>query len=341
MIDWAFVLTPLLVLPIVLVFRFVGCETFHGSDAPVPPPNPPPTFIPYWQYILGMPGNPGTVPNPAAKPIRADIIGYWRLVDDPTLGVAKDETGFQNGVYVKGLPIAGAAGSATDPGSEAAPGGWVTGEKSLISTDPVSTTCSFFYGGYVVIPYKPGLYTAEMTIECWIKTKWSMMEGYAHTLFFAGGHYTAPSDMTARYHGFQFYGDGYNLWQTFFNQQANPGETPIALNHSALGTEDDVPTHLAFVLRRDSSAVIHVELWVDGKSVGSAAVGVFDRPEGAPFYIGIMNASTADPPDPMNVVQSQPILSSIQEVVLYSKALSAEEIANHVAVASNPRPSGA
>jgi hypothetical protein len=43
----------------------------------------------------------------------------------------------------------------------------------------------------------------------------------------------------------------------------------------------------------------------------------------------------------MHVVQSQPVLSSIQEVVLYSKALSAEEIANHVAVASNPRPSGA
>jgi hypothetical protein len=148
--------------------------------------------------------------------------------------------------------------------------------------------------------------------------------------------------MTARYHGFRIYGDGYNLWQTFFYQQANPGQTTVSLNQSALGTEDDVPTHFAVILRPDSSAVIHVELWVGGKLIGSAVVGgVFDRPEGAPLYIGILNTSTADPPNPMNTVQSQPILSSIQEVVLYSKALSAAEIANHVAVASNTRPSGA
>ena len=36
MIDWFVLLTPLLVLPILLLFRFVGCNWVYGLDATVP-----------------------------------------------------------------------------------------------------------------------------------------------------------------------------------------------------------------------------------------------------------------------------------------------------------------
>ena len=40
MIDWAVVLTPLLVLPIVLLFRFIGCGELHGApEETIPPTN--------------------------------------------------------------------------------------------------------------------------------------------------------------------------------------------------------------------------------------------------------------------------------------------------------------
>src|SRR5450631_3969026 len=95
MIDWAFVLTPLLVLPIALMFRFVGCTSFSAADAPTPVDKPPR----YRDYIMAVPGNPGTVKNPGVKPNAADVIGYWRLVDAAST-VAKDEKGFQDGAYV-------------------------------------------------------------------------------------------------------------------------------------------------------------------------------------------------------------------------------------------------
>jgi len=76
MIDWAFVLTPLLVLPIALMFSFVGCSDFgEGPSAVVKPPR-------YRDYIMGVHDNPGTVPHPDFKPNVADVIAYWRLVDD-------------------------------------------------------------------------------------------------------------------------------------------------------------------------------------------------------------------------------------------------------------------
>ena len=78
MIDWTLVLTPLAVLPIVLLFRFVGCAAIAGleepealppDDIPLPerPPPPPPATPPpppppppvdtkppnYRKYILG------------------------------------------------------------------------------------------------------------------------------------------------------------------------------------------------------------------------------------------------------------------------------------------------
>src|SRR5215212_2990021 len=102
MAEWAFLLTPILVLPIVLLFRFVGCGTqlnISGDEYTGPPR--------YRDYIMGEPNNPGVVKNPNVVPTKADVtahlVAYWRLVDSwkivesPSGKIAKDEKGFRDG----------------------------------------------------------------------------------------------------------------------------------------------------------------------------------------------------------------------------------------------------
>src|SRR5260370_8652078 len=92
MTEWAFLLPPLLVLPIVLLFRFVGCGTqldIRPDDTLTTPPR-------YRDYILGEPNNPGLVKNDKVVPNRADIIAYWRLVDASPNTVPIDQKNFQN-----------------------------------------------------------------------------------------------------------------------------------------------------------------------------------------------------------------------------------------------------
>src|SRR5512135_3577136 len=139
MTEWAVVLTPLLVLSIVLLFRFVGCGLDVVGQAPPKPPD-------YRKYILGDPNNPGEVLHPKVKPNGADVTAYWRLVDDASATAAKDEKGFQDGNYR----------TSTDP--DTVPGDFVTGQSSLILSDP-GVMGRLFNGGYVLVPAKSNLFT--------------------------------------------------------------------------------------------------------------------------------------------------------------------------------------
>ena len=123
----------------------------------------------YPKYLMGDAKDVTTQKNPGVHPKKADIIGYWRLVDaegDP----AKDEVGFQNGLYksagAKAISVAG------EDDSESAPGIFLVGQPSLVKSDPMST-CRFFIGGHVVIPFKSGLYSTAFTIEAWVEAQWT------------------------------------------------------------------------------------------------------------------------------------------------------------------------
>src|ERR1700730_6402710 len=96
MTEWAFIMTRILVLPIVLLFRFVGCGTMLTIQ---PDPNTGPPR--YRDYILAEPNNPGVVKNAGVVPNKADVIAYWRLVDASTNTVASDEKYFQDGTYTQ------------------------------------------------------------------------------------------------------------------------------------------------------------------------------------------------------------------------------------------------
>jgi hypothetical protein len=304
MIDWAFVLTPLLVLPIALMFSFVGCSDFgEGPSAVVKPPR-------YRDYIMGVHDNPGTVPHPDFKPNVADVIAYWRLVDDAANTVANDEKGFQHGAYVTK--------------SDAAASGFFTGQPGLITTDP-GMMCRLYDGGYVQIPFKHELYTDDFTVEAWIKPQWgTATTGFTHVLFTAGGHYSRPfsGGEPPRFVGFTILVGKDNHWQVFMFPHVGAvfSVTPLVLPNKR--------THFALTVKRDVGQS-HVTLFVDGKQFGPENIGLFTKPDGAPFLIAINNTESS----PFNPIKPiDPIIANVQEVVLYRKALSLEEVQNHIAL---------
>lgn len=324
MIDWAFVLTPLLVLPIALLFRFVGCTSFGTAPSPEATIDKPPR---YRDFIMGAPNNPGTVKNPGTKPNAADVIGYWRLVDDAASTVAKDEKGFQNGAYVatpSGLP--GIPVSSPGGGSEAAPGTFVTGQTGLVATDPAAM-CRFYNGGHVEIPFKSGLYTDDFTIEAWVELQWgSTTVGFEHVLFTAGGHYSRPfTGEPAGYVGFTIFADKDNRWQALLSPSVGPVfSTPPLIPRTGR-------TYIALSVQRDGGQR-KVTLFVDGKTAAIGGIGFYATPDGAPLVIAVGNTDVS-PTNP--VAPTKPMIARIQEVVLYRKALSLEEVENHFGINPN------
>jgi hypothetical protein len=178
----------------------------------------------------------------------------------------------------------------------------------------------------VLVPYKDGLYTDEFTIECWIEANWTKAPGYEHTLFSAGGNYRVPLSPTTNLtdQGFRIFADRDNKWQMNIFSSAGGvvfGSPPLVPR--------DAKTHLAVTVEKDPTNVSQrtVTLYVNGKSAAIQSAPFYTPADKAPLLIGVGDA--AHPLDANSPRATQPVLSPIQEVVLYRKVLSADEIANH------------
>jgi hypothetical protein len=322
---WAFVLAPLALLPVILLFRFVGCGLDVRGTAediplperkpPVPPDTgpevpPPPVHIPppnYQAYVLGLPS----------------VIAYWRLTDAPASTTAEDLRKFQDGEYKDGYALAAIAPTQAQPGSKPRnPAYFVTGQDSLIDSD-LSAKCRLFEGGHVFVPFKPGLYSDEFTIEAWIKSD-GFETDFQYTLFDAGGNYAVPPSQTAQ-RGFRLFINREKSWQVRLGQTgpdlfaSPPIVPPGGRSHVALTVEVDG----ADPLKKK------VSLYLDGKLVGPVTADAYLRPDNAALFIGVEN----DQPNPATAPRLKyPLLSRVQEVVLHGKALSESEIKMHVEI---------
>ena len=339
-ILWTFLLAPLLVLPILLLFRFVGCGldvVGTGSPAEQPPaqPPPPPASLPppsqpsqpsqppsdgkppnYRDYIMGE-STTGTPKHPI-KPNKADVIGYWRLTDPAGSTVAKDEKGFQDGTYVSGTALLNVNPTAGIGGSEAAPGD-IEGKPGLIVSDPAALGRSF-KGGFVRVPFKPDLYTDEFTIEAWILPP-ALRPNYEHILFDCGGRYALPGS-TARDRGFRVFEDRAGHWQV----RVAIGATDVYVSPPLVPRPDR--SHFALVMQNSGAAgAKQLMIYVGGKLTVSETLPSYARPDNVPLFIGVENTTTTVAGNP---VFRHPFMSQIQEVVLHKKPLSADEIENHV-----------
>jgi hypothetical protein len=329
MTEFAFILAPLLVLPLVLLFRFVGCGLDVTGLAPppsLPPPSQPsqPSQPPsdgkppnYRDYILGE-STTGTPKHPI-KPNKADVIAYWRLTDPAGSTVAKDEKGFQDGTYVSGTALPNVNPTAAIGGSEAAPGDIEEGKTGLIVSAPDALGRAF-KGGFVRVPFKPDLYTDEFTIEAWILPP-ALRPNYEHMLFDCGGRYAIPGS-TARDRGFRVFEDRTGHWQV----RVAIGATDVYASPPLVPRPDR--SHFALVMQNSGAAgAKQLMIYMNGKLTVSETLPSYVRPDTAPLFIGVENTTTTVVGNP---VFRHPFMSQIQEVVLHKKALSAQEIENHV-----------
>jgi hypothetical protein len=351
MTEWVLILTPILVLPIVLLFRFVGCAQIMGVEEPIlatpaaappsvvtppqkapdptPPVGPPATPPRYRDYIMGEPNNPGTVKHNGVTPDKAKVIAYWRLVDAPGMTAAKDEKGFQDGQYKEGQALDPVAPMPMPPptakgGSQPATGDILTGQNGLIKSQPTALG-RYFNGGYVRVPFKTDLYTEEFTIEAWVLPHGLTLD-YEYTLFQAGGTYPIPPAAPLD-HGFQIFENRFGRWQV----RLAPGTTDFFQSPPLVPRPG--PTHLAVTVANEiapdgsKTGSKKVVLYVDGKITQIAIANSYSKPDGADLFIGVENTA----PSPANPVQLRtPVLSQIQEVVIHNTALSQEEIENHI-----------
>lgn len=311
MSDWALILTPLLVLPIVLLFRFIGCLPDLAPLASKEPPR-------YRDYIVpdaAIP-NPGAVKNNSVVPKKEDVIAYWRLIDSDGAPEAKDEKGFQPGQYIVPGALPAELPTPAKPGSESAPGNFAFPQESLIVSDKIAH-CRLFNGGHVMVPFRTGLYTHEFTIEAWIDVEWGAnITDYRHTLFSAG----EPVDASAAVHGFSVFSNGQNRWQVHLAPNA------ADVFASAPLVPRNARTHLAITVENEGSTGRKVRIFIDGKPAGEGSVNSYSLPDGAPLFIGVTKRKVDPAAEP---VAREPILSRIQEVVLHKRALAQEEIENH------------
>ena len=331
MIDPLLLLVPLLVLPIVLLFRFVGCGIDAVGTLVLPAPE-------YAQYILADPAAPpkGTVKHPEVKPNRDDVIAYWRLIDPDKINVsgdvkttapAKDSklgpggSPGHDGIYLT-EPTAFVQFTSSSPGSEFTSGEFEFNKTSLIASDP-TVTCRLFKGGHMVVPADDKLYPDQFTIEAWVWPQWGPNADtkFEHTLVTAGGHYRPPFDPSpsAGFHGFSIVADGTGHWQVRFPNVGDLFSSPPLVTHDK--------THLAVTVAKEG-ALSRARLFVNGKEVLPPSNLVFySPPKGSPLLIGV--ASTQSDPT-VATIPTTPVISLIQELVLHRKALSANEIENHV-----------
>ena len=335
MSDGIFILVPLLVLPIILLFRFVGC----GLD------------------MQGQVDEPVTTPLPAYRDIimgeKSDIVAYWRLVDEGETKAKDEGPSSLDGDYTKVPGGLDPAAPGTFPGyggSQYAPGDFTLGLASLIAFD--SAKGRAFDGGHVRVPgfgKKDALgfaqvpYPEEFTIEAWISPQWTEQPGYEHTLIGAGGRYQKPSlsgpPSAVALHGFRIFADRQNeppppnsivdphdRWRVYLAPVTDlappvgvvPMDAPIVAHHKK--------THLAVTVGKGEGSKKKVTLFVDGKKFSEGIADSYSRPDGAPLFIGVTNVES-DPsilPKPRHAV-----LSPIQEVVLYKTVLDGTRIKAH------------
>jgi hypothetical protein len=321
MTEWIFVLTPLLVLPIILLFRFVGCglDTV-GEEQPIllpprkdPPEKPvevlPPVELPYTpvNYATAILAEPS-------------VLAYWRLVDASSSTAAKDEKNAHPGTYKSGHALPPRSPTPTVAGSEGRnPAAFVHGKSSLIDQDVGKVTCRYFDGAHVVIENVAGLYTDQFTIEAWIQAD-VFDADYEYTLFDVGGNYAVPPQPQAQ-RGFRLFVDRAQCWQVRLGQGnigllSNPPLVPLGAR-----------THIALTVANDGSASTQkkLTLYVNGKAL--PAISAYARPDNAALFIGIEN----DQANPASVPRlTHPLLCRVQEVVLHSKALTQGEIQGHI-----------
>ena len=179
MSEWYFLATPVAVLAVLLLFRFIGCSSFGTSPADDAAVETKP----------GPGGDP--VADYAGTVLKDNPVSYWRFQEKhsaepptgPTVpntvtagGTAKDEKGTNNGTY-KSVKVQPPAPPPPPPApnlsdSPAAPGLLSLEAPGLLELPGQQSTSLRIDGGYVEVPFSNSLLLNSFTIEALARPEW-------------------------------------------------------------------------------------------------------------------------------------------------------------------------
>jgi len=324
MTDWPFLLTPLAVLAILLLFRFVGCASILGIED--------------WEAGEGPSGYRKTV-------LDDNPVSYWRLQDKqseeppgPTTpntpvsgpaGKAKDETGNNHGTYKAVIVQPGAQ----FPDSPSAPqpigGPSLTLEApGLLAQGGDANTSLSVDGGYVEVPFSSSLLLKSFTVEAFVRPEWDPQEtGLFRTVIalntvapqktFGFGIFAGPDPEA------QPPGSGIDVWQVWLADGTN--WIPIKDPNRDLALVDFTKTSYVAATYDDTTKKLNMYVYVGGvnqdldlahpvSDVTVAYSPVADQTKS--LLIGMHR-----PPVGGALPVYHPFKGRIQEVAVYDKAL--------------------
>ena len=298
MLDWYLLLTPLLVLPIFLLFRFVGCDALFGLDHI--------TTHSYEDIVTE----------------ESSLVAFW-LLNDQNSTQAKDVKKAHDGLY--GVP-----GPTTDQGaSQGADGTAVQGKPGIRLNASKSVD---FEGGYVVVPAHSALNTASFTVECWLASGVGVWRtGFDHALVTSaeiagmnpsvcrGFSIFARSQPDGRWRWSASLGTGGPTFVDITGPEVvlSAKRTYFALTHETggsttffVGIDNESPTTMPL------SVAGYVPAKINHLYIGANTLAVPPAP------------SLPSPSDPGPPVL-YPFLGRIAEVAVYNTALSATTLTTH------------
>jgi Concanavalin A-like lectin/glucanases superfamily len=333
--DWVLFGVPVIVLILMLLFRFVGCELVFKLHRPP---------IPYPMVVQATTG----------------LTAYWRLNEsagsltavDLLPDPGGDVNGRNPGTYTTvpgGIPP-------DDPDSATAPGTLVQGQPSLLDPDAGNTPADQgssvrFDGGFVDVATDTAPNPSPFTIEVWARPEWAPE--------------TAPtfhSVVTSRREEGGTLRRGYMLYAGPPIPPIPPGKDPNRTYWQAwVGTELVLPppdgpvwemlVGPEVVLNETAYLVMTCDgttlaLWVnggnfvdDGTDEGTiepndtkTLMQPYVPAQGRPLYIA-GGKTDVDPP----AAPRYPFIGRLQEVAVYSAVLPVEDIARHFAMGSGTR----
>jgi Concanavalin A-like lectin/glucanases superfamily len=283
---------PFVLLAIVLLLCFVGCDALFGLDE-LPDPTP---FHQYTPTIL----------------TEVTLVGYWPLGESLGQTTAVDLKGGHNGTYLSQV-------FPDDPpvSSAAAPGTLALGQPGIVAGDTVPphdessarTTCIEVNGGYVSVPFDPALNPTKaegFTIEAWVRPEWSASDTAAQRVIMAS--IDAAGGVNK---GYALLSSAANIWQGIV--LTGGGATFTNGPEVIL----DATSHL--VLTYDGNLL---RLFVNGSQ--STAVATDYQPSTqSRLFIGVGGPQLPEPRGPW--------VGRLQCVAVYKGALEPKQVAKHTA----------
>jgi hypothetical protein len=308
---WLFALTPIALLTVLSLIRFVGCkfsQTLSVSEG-----------TSYGDVVKAEP----------------DLVSYWRLGETAGTGAgaaATDEKVTHNGTYrtfdLQANPVALSPATAHPPILAA-------GQPSLLPSDTVATSVRVD-GGYVEVAFAPDLNPAQFTIEAVVHPEWAPTEtGVFRCVIASRDEVTTPQ---IRHNGFILYAgptldpvtaqiiDSVVRWQAWVGTGVAGEQWQWVVGPPV----EPGTTYLAATCDGTKLRLYAANMAMDLDAPRIERDVTYGPNSGKPLYIG-MGATERPVPTPGPLY---PFKGLIQEVAVYRAVLSDEAILKHLMTAA-------